>query len=116
MGEGIQASADGAPLDVQLGRRGAEAENLGPESFYPIYNVVSNYEHREPLSLPPFLASHPRRGGINRGRKRPGHKSLVCATQLRTRSFCKRGIAMEHSPPDLIHLGGERMCSFIEWL
>jgi len=95
---------------------GGPRRNLGPESFYPIYNVVSNYEHREPLSSPPFLASHPRRGGINRGRKNPGRKSLVCATQLRTRSFCKRDIAMEHSPPDLIHLGGERMCSFIEWL
>ena len=30
-GKGIQASAVGTPLDVQLGRRGAEAKNLGPE-------------------------------------------------------------------------------------
>jgi hypothetical protein len=41
-GEGIQASADGTPLDVQLGRQGAEARNLGLEYFYPLYNVVSN--------------------------------------------------------------------------
>ncbi len=36
---------------------GTEAGNVGPESFYPISNVVSNNEHRELLLLSSFLLS-----------------------------------------------------------
>ncbi len=35
-----------------------EADNIGPESFYPISNVVSINEHRELLLLSSFLLSN----------------------------------------------------------
>ncbi len=96
-GKGIQASADGLASRRTVWKAGAEAK-LGPESYIPFIMLYLTSSIVKSLTLLPSLG------------KLPGHKSLVCATKLRTRSFCKRGIATEHGPPDLIHHGGGRTC------
>ena len=76
-GKGIQASAVGTPLDVQLGRRGAEAKNLGPESSIPfIMLYLTNSIANLIFSLTPFLALHPTLGRNKSGAQTPRTQKL----------------------------------------
>ena len=69
---------------------GGRGGHLGPESFYPIHNVVPNNEHRELLLLSSFSpALHPRWGGMNRGRNTSRTQKVPILREPCRRDLCR---------------------------